>query len=141
MQVSAGARTCVPNATAKVTINSLGPVEVMDVTASGLPANTDFDFFVIQVPKAPFGIARYQDDLEPTRTVFNQKPFPSVSPNPPFGPIQMYHLGLWFNSAADAQKAGCAETITPFNGEHHAGIQVLNTAQFPDDQGPLRQVQ
>jgi len=30
--------------------------------------------------------------------------------------------------------------VTPFNGEHNAGIQVLNTSNFPDDFGPLRQV-
>jgi hypothetical protein len=51
--------------------------------------------------------------------------------------VQMYHLGLWFDTAADAAKAGCPATRTPFNGEHNAGIQVLNTATFPDLQGPL----
>jgi hypothetical protein len=29
-------------------------------------------------------------------------------------------------------------TNTPFNGEHNAGLQVLNTSNFPDDHGPLR---
>jgi hypothetical protein len=53
------------------------------------------------------------------------------------GPVQLYHLGLWFNSPADAAKAGCANTETPFNGEHNAGIQVLNTGTFPDLHGPL----
>ena len=53
--------------------------------------------------------------------------------------VQTYHLGVWFNSPTDAHNAGCAATITPFNGEHNAGIQVLNTASFPADQGPLRQ--
>jgi hypothetical protein len=53
----------------------------------------------------------------------------------------MYHLGLWFDSAADAAKAGCPATPTPFNGEHYAGIQVLNTATFPDLQGPLLSLQ
>jgi hypothetical protein len=28
--------------------------------------------------------------------------------------------------------------VTPFNGEHDAGIQVLNTANFPEEAGPLR---
>jgi len=27
--------------------------------------------------------------------------------------------------------------MTPFNGEQHAGIQVLNTGQFPVNAGPL----
>jgi hypothetical protein len=52
-----------PNATATVKVQSAGPVDLMDVTVQGLPANTDFDFFVIQVPKAPFGVAWYQGDI------------------------------------------------------------------------------
>jgi hypothetical protein len=167
MQVSAGAKACLPNAKAEVHIKSLGPVEVMTVEASGLPPKTNFDFFVIQVPKAPFGVAWYQGDLEtnregeahgrfvgrfnietfavapgvaPAPVVFDDQPFPDASSNPAFNPIQMYHLGLWFNSPADAQMAGCPNGVTPFNGEHNAGIQVLNTAQFADDQGPLRQI-
>ncbi len=167
LRVSAGAKTCLPNARAEVHVKSLGPVEVMTVDATGLPPKTDFDLFVLQVPKAPFGVAWYQGDLEtnhegeahgrfvgrfsvetfavapgsaPAPVEFQDAPFPDASLNPAFNPIQMYHLGVWFNSPADAQQAGCPATVTPFNGEHNAGIQVLNTAQFPDDQGPLLQV-
>ena len=75
-------------------------------------------------------------------------PPPNVFPSPPAvvpeatvgiatNPVQLYHLGLWFNSATDAANAGCPPTPTPFNGEHNAGIQVLNTATFPVDAGPL----
>jgi hypothetical protein len=119
------------------------------------------------VPTAPFGLSWYQGDLETdgngsahghflgrfsietffvapgvaaAPVVFDDGPFPDASQNPAFNPIQTYHLGLWFNSPADALKAGCAGTVTPFNGEHNAGIQVLNTATFPIDQGPLRQI-
>jgi hypothetical protein len=166
MLPSAGAKTCLPNASARVKIKSLGPVEVMTVNLAGLPALTDFDLFVLQDPTAPFGVSWYQGDVEtsadgtsdtyhfigrfsietfavapgvaPAPVVFGEPPFPDASQNPAFNPIQMYHLGLWFNSPADAVKAGCAGTVTPFNGEHNAGIQVLNTAQFPKDQGPLR---
>ena len=140
----------------------------MTVSISGLPPATDFDFFVIQVPKTPFGMSWYQGDIEtdsngnghatfvgrfsietfvvapgstPAPLTFNQPPFPSASPNPSTGPIQMYHLGLWFNNPADAAKAGCPSTVTPFNGEHNAGIQVLNTSNFPNLQGPLLNVQ
>src|SRR5258708_7741712 len=63
MVVSAGARTCLPKATATVRVRPGGPVDIMDVTVENLPANTDFDFFVIQVPKAPFGVAWYQGDI------------------------------------------------------------------------------
>jgi hypothetical protein len=77
----------------------------------------------------------------PAPVVFNSGAFPDVSINPPFNPIQMYHLGLWFDSPADAQATRCPATVTPFNGDHNAGIQLLNTSNFADDQGPLRKVQ
>jgi len=158
------ANPCVSQATARVRVVSTGTAEDMTIHASGLPANTDFDFFVIQVPKNPFGLSWYQGDVQtdedgeadqhfrgrfsietfivapnvaPAPQVFNDPPFPDAAQNPKTNPVQTYHLGLWFNSPADAAKAGCPNTVTPFNGEHHAGIQVLNTSNFPDLQGPL----
>ena len=47
---------------------------------------------------------------------------------------------MWFDSPVDAENAGCADTVTPFNGTHDAGIQVLNTGQYPDLAGPLSQL-
>src|SRR5262245_31848298 len=44
-----------------------GPATARHGAASaveGLPANTDFDLFVIQTPNAPFGVSWYQADLE-----------------------------------------------------------------------------
>lgn len=157
------ASRCLPNATARVAIQRGGPVEVMDVNVAGLPSNTEFDFFVIQKPGAPFGMAWYQGDIEtdqngegharfigrfneetfivaqgavPAPLVHNNA-FPDASPNPVTNPIHTFHLGLWFNSSLDASKAGCPADVTPFNGEHNAGIQVFNTSNFPDLQGPL----
>jgi hypothetical protein len=165
MIVSGGAKTCLPNAGATVRVVSNGTAEDMFIEANGPPPDTEFDFFVIQVPKAPFGLSWYQGDLHtnssgeahqhfrgrfsietfivapgvaPAPLVFNDPPFPDAAFNPATNPIQTYHLGLWFNSPADAQKAGCPNATTPFNGEHNAGIQVLNTANFADDHGPLR---
>jgi len=56
--------------------------------------------------------------------------------NAQFGPVQT-HLGVWIDSPVDAENAGCADAVTPFNGTHAAGIQVLNTSNFPNDMGPL----
>jgi hypothetical protein len=157
---------CLQGAQAHVTITSQGPVETMKISASHLPTNTDFDLFVIQVPNAPFGISWYQGDLNsdsyghasgtfvgrfsietfavapgaaPAPVVF-RGPFPDASVNPPFNPVQMYHLGLWFNSPARAAAAGCSNVTTPFNGQHNAGVQALSTQNFPNNSGPLRNV-
>src|SRR5262249_55887131 len=64
MIVSSGAAACLPHASAHVKIHSLGPVEVMQVEVTGLPPETDFDFFVIQAPTGPFGVSWYQGDIE-----------------------------------------------------------------------------
>src|SRR5437870_11200123 len=57
MVVSGGAKACLPNATGRVTITPAGPVEIMDVVVEGLPPNSEFDFFVIQLPKASSGVS------------------------------------------------------------------------------------
>ncbi len=161
MLPSSGAAACLPKAIGYVTVTSLGPVENMHVEIRGLPPKTNFDFFVIQVPDKPFGLSWYQGDIETDALgrgvadftgrfnieTFIVAPGSDVAPqvhtytdaatNPPTGPIHTFHLGVWFNSPADAVKAGCAGTVTPFNGEHNAGIQVLNTAQYPKTKGPL----
>ena len=63
--------------------------------------------------------------------VHSTPPFPDASSNPAFSPTHTFHVGLWFNSAADAQAVGCPGTVTPFNGDHTAGIQVLSSRNFP----------
>lgn len=161
MQVSPGAATCLPNAKGRVTINHLGPVETLHVEVSGLRPDTDYDLFIIQVPNAPFGLSWYQGDIETNSNgrgvgdfigrfsieTFIVAPGSAPAPvvhdadadsNPATAPVHTYHLGLWFNSPADAAAVECPGNTTPFNGDHTAGIQVLNTGGFPDDQGPLR---
>jgi hypothetical protein len=168
LTVSAGASICLPKAAGVVIDHTFGEFENLEVKVDGLPANTGFDLFSIEVPKAPFGLAWYIGDIVTDVKGtgignfvgrFNIETFvispdvpaaapPNVFHSPPAvvpeatvgvktNPVQLYHLGLWFNSAGDAANAGCPDDHTPFNGEHNAGIQVLNTAHFPDTPGPL----
>ena len=165
LTVSPGAKTCLPKATGIGTLSEANQnVENLHILVTNLPANTDFDVFIIQVPNKPFGLSWYQGDLHtgssgsgtvdflgrfsietfivapgvaPAPVVFHNA-FPDASSNPATGPVHEYHVGIWFNSPADAVKAHCAGTVTPFNGTHNAGIQVLNTGKFPDLAGPLR---
>ncbi len=164
MVVSQGAAHCLPRAAGRVSVTETTNGQNMHVEVFGLPRHTGFDFFLTQVPKAPFGMAWYQGDIETDGNgngvgdftgIFSRETFivaPGVAPapvifptdaasNPATPPVHTHHLGLWFNSPADAGRAGCATTTTPFNGEHKAGIQVLNTANFGDRTGPLQKVQ
>jgi hypothetical protein len=155
---------CLPNAAAKVRVVTHGQTETMTVNASGLPANTGFDLFILQLPNAPFGVSWYQSDLQSgsdgtaavqvigrfSAETFAVAPLAGAAPvvhpgldaasNPPFAPIHTFHVGFWFNSPTDAAAAGCAATVTPFNGEHNAGVQAMSTRNFADLQGPLGQL-
>jgi len=161
--------TVAPHAHGQVKIESVGPVEIMKVKVWGLPPNTNFDLFVIQVPNAPFGLSWYQGDINtnqdgvgygefigrfnietfivapgvaaaPSDPFHDPKRIPDATQNPATNPVQIYHLGLWFNNPEDVEKAGGPGTVTPFNGEHDAGVQVLNTGEFADTDGPLKRV-
>src|SRR5262249_6255971 len=72
--------------------------------------------------------------------VHDQPPFPDAETNPATEPIHTFHLGLWFNSPTDAVHAGCPGAVTRFNGDHNAGTQVLSTQNFPNPEGPLKQL-
>jgi hypothetical protein len=163
MVVSAGAQNCLPNAHGHVTVNNVGANQRMHIVVNGLSPNTGFAFFVLQVPTAPFAMSWYQGDIDTDANgsgsqqffgIFSSETFifapatrsaPQTHPgidaltNPITAPVHMYHLGLWFSDAADAGAAGCPGNVTPFDGDHQAGIQVLNTSNFGTEaqDGPL----
>jgi len=159
---SATAAACLPNARGEVRLTSRGPNQQMDVKVSGLAANNTFTVFVLQLPHGPFGLAWYQGDIETDQFgnghgrfvgIFSDETFvvapgtgpaPVVHPsdasvNPATPPVHLFHVGMWFDSTAEAMAAGCVNSQTPFNGDHTAGTQVLNTTNFADDDGPLGQ--
>jgi hypothetical protein len=79
-------------------------------------------------------------DSGPAPFIHRDGPNPDASTNPEFAPIHTYHLGLFFGSPGAARRGGCPDDVTPFNGEHGAGIKDLSTRNFLDKQGPLREV-
>jgi hypothetical protein len=167
---------CLGNATGTIKLFKQGPVEKMTVSVQNMPKNTDFDVFVIQQAVGPnFGLSWYQGDLETDKKGSGSQsfvgrfsietfivgvgatsaprphtdpPFPDAGTNPTTNPVHTFHVGLWFNSPADAVAAGCPNTETPFNGDHTAGIQALRTQDVtvdingvPEQVGPLAQIQ
>jgi hypothetical protein len=162
---TAVANNCLEDATAHVNvITTATDQQIMDVTVNHAPANTEFELFVTQQPNSPFGISWYQSDFETNnqghgevraRGIFSEELF-AVAPgsvnapqvddldaetNPAFAPVHTFHLGLWFGSPEEAQAVGCPANVTPFDGDHEAGIQAFSTRNFPALHGPLRQIQ
>jgi hypothetical protein len=159
---NAAVSTCLPHARGQVRISDHGASQQMDVLVTGLSANDTFTVFVLQVPHSPFGLAWYQGDVQTDEFgvgharffgIFSDETFivaPGVAPaplvdrtdaatNPQTAPVHLFHLGMWFDSTAEAGAAGCPTGQTPFNGDHTAGIQVLNTTEFADGDGPIGQ--
>jgi len=154
---SPGIHSCLPHAGGRVTIIPGSQNDTMDVSVWGMPRNAEFDLFVIQQPLKPFGVSWYQTDVNADRNglghatvrgIFDAETF-SVSPGgtTTFAPTHQYHLGLWFNDPNVPFNLGCEPNgpgakpiVTPFNGEQDAGIQALNTSEFPDNAGPLSHV-
>lgn len=154
--------TCAPNARATVRVEA-GFAEKLTLTVRGFREGTALVLFVIQKPNFPFGLGWYTGDVpvgeggmvtKVFRSRFNAETFglalddvpaPVEHPgdadrNPPFQPVHTFHLGIWFDSPADAARNGCATNTTPFNGDHTAGIQVLSTRNFGDLNGPLKRI-
>ncbi|HEY3345857.1 MAG TPA: hypothetical protein VGJ97_13065 [Anaerolineaceae bacterium] len=164
---SAEAANCLSTASGHATVTEVGLVEMLDLAVSNLAPNTTYSVFVIQVPDKPFGIGWYNGEIQtdaygsgkqtfigrfntetfaiapgaaPAPVVHPNPPNPDATTNPAFGPVHTFHLGVWFSDPADAAKAGCTNAVTPFDGDHVAGIQMLSTRNFPVDAGPLKQV-
>lgn len=164
MVVSADAKMCLPRATGHVTIESAEDNQRMRVEVEGLAPRTTYTLFVLQVPTGPFAMSWYQGDITtnhegrghktflgifssetfafaPTANIAAPQTHPGIdaATNPFTAPIHMYHLGLWFSDPDDAGAAGCTDARKPFDGDHVAGIQVLNTSNAGTEaaNGPL----
>ena len=156
---------CLEGAKAQVDVRTTPTnQQVLDVTLKDAPKNTEFELFVTQQPNKPFGISWYQADFDTNnqgqgevqaRGIFSEELF-AVAPgsvkapqvddldakkNPEFKPVHTFHLGLWFGSPEEAKDAGCSGTVTPFDGDHSAGIQAFSTRNFPKLEGPLGEIQ
>src|ERR1700755_1615659 len=129
MVPSAGAKTCLHGANAEILLTTDGPFEDMTVIATALPAHTIFTLFMTQLPNSPFGLSSYIGDIRVDATglgvghfvgrfsrasfmvspgvaaapqEFTKGQFPDAKQGAKVGPVQLYHLGLWFNSSASA---------------------------------------
>ena len=161
---TAVANDCLEGARAHVDVKTtVTDQQIMDVTVANAPKNTEFEVFVTQQANAPFGVSWYQADFDTNdngfgevraRGIFSEElfalapgslPAPQVDDadaetNPAFAPVHTYHIGLWFGSPEEAAAAGCPATVTPFDGDHSAGIQAFSTRNFGALHGPLRSI-
>ncbi len=122
--------------------------DVMTLTASGLPASTGFDMFLVQYSPldggtfSGFGFGWYQSDVQSDSSgnasvkvqgIFDKETF-IENPSNAFTPIHTYNVGFWFDSPTNEQKVcgnATAPAATPFNGEQDAGLLAMITKGEP----------
>jgi hypothetical protein len=140
--VHADGATCIPATShARVTITDQGPVQKMHIEAFQLTPNTSFTTFIVQHSARPFGLSWYQGEIETDSRGRGVADFTGIFSAETFvladTAIPMAHIGIWYADPVDAANAGCPNIVTPFDGDHEAGILVLSTGNFADDKGPL----
>ena len=149
-----GVKKAFPKATGVVTIVQGNPevslFDTVTVDVSNMPPDTTFTIFFIEHATKPFGNAEYAADLHTrddgtgdvtfqaiTLVAFamnSDNPGTSTDQSGSASGIQLEHLGMWFSSLQDAQKALNDNTLkgTPFDGGNpplHAGPQAMTDGQ------------
>jgi hypothetical protein len=149
-----GVKQAFPQATGVVTIIQGNPaVSLFDsvtVDVSHMPPDTTFTIFFIELANKPFGHVEYVADLHTrvdgsgeasfqaiTLVAFaadNRTPTTSQDQSGEASGIQLEHMGMWFSSLQDAQKALNDNTLkgTIFDGGNpplHAGPQAMTDGQ------------
>lgn len=149
-----GVKKLFPNATGVVTIVQGNPAvslfETVTVDVANMPPDTTFTIFYIEIASKPFGHVQYVADLhtrndgsgDVTFQTITLVAFAADATNPGTSQdqsgsasgIQLEHLGMWFSSLQDAQKALQDSTLkgTPFDGGSpplHAGPQAMTDGQ------------
>src|SRR6266446_5466715 len=153
-----GLKKVFPKATGVVTIVQGNPaVSLFDsvtVDVSNMPTDTTFTIFFIELANKPFGHVEYVADLHTrddgsgeasfqaiTLVAFaadNRTPVTSQDQSGEASGIQLEHLGMWFSSLQDAQKALNDNTLkgTIFDGGNpplHAGPQAMTDGQRSEE--------
>lgn len=150
-----GVKKAFPQATGVVTIVQGNPeaslFDSVTVDVSHMPPDTTFTIFFIELANKPFGHVEYVADLHTRDDGSGEASFqaitlvafaadnrtPTVTSQDQSGEasgVQLEHMGMWFSSLQDAQKALNDTTLkgTLFDGGNpplHAGPQAMTDGQ------------
>jgi hypothetical protein len=133
---------------ARVTVTRGELNDTLHLHAENLKPDLNFDLFTVQNSNKladgtadpnfkNFGLAWYQTDVHADdhgradvtiKTILLDQIF-GFDPAVNLAPTNTFHVGFWFNNPDDAAPCGFP-TVTPFNGEHHAGV--LAMISLPD---------
>jgi len=146
LPATAGIASCLPDATAKVTVfdrSETRGVDTMEVKAKGLPPHTDFVVFLTEQPAAsspPFGAVQYMGDFTTNAGGHGSvridaiilEAFSSQVVGGTRVRADLKHVTIWFADPAgdDVCFGNGAGPTTPFDGDGEAGAAALSSNSF-----------
>src|SRR5262245_45157502 len=138
---SAQLAACMPNAHVTVTVRLATDVrgfDVFHVEGDGLPPNTTFTVFLLEMARAPFGAAEYigdftsddQGQADNTFRLIVAEAFSSTLVGGQRTRVELNQVGAWFADPAgdDFCFGPGGGAVTPFDGDNEAGVQAFNSA-------------
>lgn len=134
-------RKCMPKAKVYVrvdlTTDEVG-FDTVTFDVSGLPANTSFTAFFLEIPASPFGAAEYFGDVDTDKygkahvqfKLIAEEAFSSTLVGKDRVRKELNHMGMWFADPKDDDFCfGAGKgAVTPFDGDDEAGVQAFNSA-------------
>jgi hypothetical protein len=138
---SAQLADCMPDARVTVGVRLATEVrgfDVFHVEAEGLPPNTTFTVFLLELASAPFGAAEYIGDFstdargraDNTFRLIVAEAFASTLVDGQRVRVDLNEVGAWFaDPTGDDFCLGPSSPVTPFDGDNEAGVQAFNSAQ------------
>lgn len=130
--------TCMPNATADVTVfpkEETRGVDTFDLKAAGLLPNTSFAVFLTELPVAPFGAVQYVGDFTTNASgngslrvdsiieeAFSSQPFDGQRVRK-----ELNHVVFWFADPQADESCVPGSGPTPFDGDEQAGVAAMSS--------------
>lgn len=138
VQASDPIASCLPNATAEVTVSPNEETEGVDtlkLQAQGLPSNTTFAVFLTEMPIPPFGAVQYIADFTTngagsgavTVNAIIVDAFSSTLVDSTRVRKELNHVVFWFADPAADEFCVPASTPTPFDGDGEAGVAAMSS--------------
>jgi hypothetical protein len=137
--------------TANVTVTRGSTNDTLTLKLAGFKAGSSFDMFTVQSSpfdagfSGNFGLAWYQSDVSVGANGTSTTKIKTILLDQIFGfdagsvnPTHTFHVGFWFDSAAEANGCIANPPTTPFNGEQNAGpLAFISKPNAHSHLGPL----
>jgi hypothetical protein len=129
--------TCFPHAAANVrvdlTTDDVGK-DTFTIRAHGLKPRTDFTVFLLEKSGSPFGAAEYIGDFTTNKWGRASNAYKLIVEeafafnNETGSRTDLNSVGVWFADEKDDDGClGAGSPVTGFDGDAHAGVQMLNS--------------